>query len=91
MAAESGNGTTKVRFDLWAVLGVIVAASFYGFLYLNSSLAEGRAARIAMDQNLIVRVTTLETQYKYITEGICELKAGQEKLTQAINRRGRGE
>jgi hypothetical protein len=79
------NGVTKVRFDLWAVLGFLILSALYGFSYLNSSLAEGRAARIAADQQMDVRVTRLETNYDHIRIGIDELKKGQEKLVDTLN------
>jgi hypothetical protein len=74
------SGTTKVRFDLWVVLAVIVITFAGGFSYLNAYLVEGRAARIANDHALAVRVTKLESSFEYITSGINELKMGQKEV-----------
>lgn len=68
-------GSTKVRFDLWLVLGFLSTVAFLGFLYLHNTLMEGRAERISSTQTLNVRVATLETQYKYLTDGIYEIKS----------------
>jgi hypothetical protein len=76
--------TTKVRFDLWAVLTFVVLASVTGFIYLNSTLAEGRAARISNDHAISIRVSNLEQQFLYISTGITELKQGQKDLVDAM-------
>jgi hypothetical protein len=78
------NGTTKVRFDLWGVLTVLVAVAVSGFIYLNNTLADGRQARISADRSQELRILKLETDITYIASGICELKAGQEKLVNAL-------
>jgi len=56
----------KVRFDLWAVLGflVIAGASSFTFLY-----AEGKETKLKQ-QEVIQRVTRLETQYEHIIKGL---------------------
>jgi hypothetical protein len=82
--AMAENGTTKVRFDLWAVLAVIVIFFFGGFSYLNTYLVEGRAARISNDHAMAVRITKLEASFDYITCGITELKAGQKELVETM-------
>jgi hypothetical protein len=81
--AENGE-VTRVRFDLWAVLGFIVLMGVVFGGYLFQTLASGRAERIAADQQIDLRVTKLETHYSYIIQGIADLKAGQKEVADSL-------
>jgi hypothetical protein len=79
------NGdTTKVRFELWAVLGFLTFVVALCLGYLFNTLAEGRSARILADQQMDIRVTRLETKFDHISIGIDELKKGQDKVVDAL-------
>jgi predicted nuclease with TOPRIM domain len=82
---EGKNETTKVRFDLWAVLAFITLFAFGGFSFLFNSLSESRAERIANDERLSIRLTRLEANYEFIISGISDLRKGQEKIAESLN------
>lgn len=79
------NEVTKVRFTLLEVLTflVILVGVCLGYLFVAQvSAKDERTKQIAA---VCERVTKLETQYDFIAKGIQELKAGQEKLTEALS------
>lgn len=75
------NGVTKVRFDLWTVLGFLALIFAICFGYLFNAQAVSKDERIKSDQALCDRVTKLETQYIHIIDGI-------EKLTKTVEKTG---
>lgn len=83
------NGLTKVRFDLWAVLGFLIIIVATGFGYLFTAQAENAKERQKENQAVCDRVTKLETQYYFITEGIKELREGQKDLVATIKRKAK--
>lgn len=81
------EGKTLVRFDLWVVLAFLVLLSGIGMGYLFNAQAESRESRQRADQVLSERVTKVEAQIGYITEGITELKQGQLEVVKALRAR----
>jgi hypothetical protein len=77
--------TTKVRFDLWLVLGFIILLGgvVSGFLY--DALATGKKERLASQQHLTERLVKLETNYIYIMSGLDKLERGNDKLIDALS------
>ena len=73
-------GSTKVRFDLWAVLGflVLLAAICIGYLFNAQAMDRER------NQAVCDRVTLLEANYGHIIAGIAKIERGQEKLAEAL-------
>ena len=78
-------GSTKVRFDLWAVLAflVILAAICIGYLFNAQAMDRER------NQAVCDRVTLLEANYGHIIAGIAKIERGQEKLAEALADRER--
>jgi hypothetical protein len=72
----NGDTVTKIRFDLWAVLAFLVFAGISSFTFLY---AEGKETK-TKQQEVIQRVTVLETQYKHIIEGIDKLTRATENV-----------
>jgi len=83
------NGITKVRFDLWAVLGFLILLVGIGMGYLFNAQAENREERLKQVQGVSDRVTRLEMQYSYITEGIGDLKKNQKEIADMLARQQR--
>jgi hypothetical protein len=83
MAEE--NGVTRVKFDLWAVLGFLVVLSGLSMGYLFNAQANSKAERIASDQMLDTRMTKLEAHVGFIIEGINDLKRGQKDVERSLD------
>jgi hypothetical protein len=83
------DDVTKVRFDLYGVLFFLVVLVGIGMGYLFTAQATARDERTKAIQNVCDRVTVLETQYKFISEGIVELKQGQRELVVTLKRNGK--
>ena len=87
------NGESMVKFKLWPVLAFLVLLSAIGMGYLftvqGGSRDESRAAR----QILSERITTMEANYRYIVEGIGELKRNQKDMMVILSkqRKSKGE
>jgi hypothetical protein len=60
---------TRVRFDLWAVLGFLVFLFSICFGYLFNAQAVSKDERIKSDQAQVERIVRLETQYESIIAG----------------------
>ena len=60
---------TRVRFDLWAVLGFLVLLFSLCFGYLFNAQAVSKDERIKSDQAQVERLVRLETQYGSIIAG----------------------
>ncbi len=78
------DSVTKVRFDLWAVLGFLVLLVGVCVGYLFNAQATNREERQVAIQIVSDRVTRLEANYSFIIEGITDLKRGQKELEVAI-------
>jgi len=76
--------TTKVRFDLWCILGFMLLLGMIvsGFLY--DALATGKRERIITNQIVESRLTKLETNYVYIMNGLDKLERSNEKVVDAL-------
>lgn len=77
----NGDTVTKVRFDLWVVLGALVFMGVSSFTFL---FAEARGTQ-KIQAEIVIRVSLLEAQTRAILDGINELKTGQIKVTEALN------
>jgi len=82
--SDRANETTKVRFELWCVLGFMLVLGMIvsGFLY--DALATGKRERIATNQIVESRLTKLETNYVYIMNGLDKLERSNEKVVDAL-------
>lgn len=74
------NNETKVRFNLWAVLGFLVLLGALGFGYLFSAQSEDRVQTGVMAD----RVTRLEANYIHIGSGINDIKTTLEKVQEEL-------
>ena len=83
------DDVTKVRFDLYGVLFFLVVLVGIGMGYLFTAQATAREERTKAIQNVCDRVTVLETQYRFISEGISELKQGQKELVYTLKKNGK--
>lgn len=87
------NSSTKVRFDLWAVLAFLTLLGGISIGYLFSAQAENLKA----NQAICDRMTRLEANYQFIIDGIGKLDRGQERMAETLNqherntRKGRAE
>jgi hypothetical protein len=81
MASASGDGETRVRFNLWVVLGFIVAlfAAVAGYINTEQCVIRDR------QQVVIQRVTRLETQYGFIISSIERLTEVMEKASDKLD------
>lgn len=79
------DSATQVRFDLYGVLAFLVILVGIGMGYLFTAQATAREERTMVCE----RVTVLETQYRFISEGIVELKQGQKELTATLKKNGK--
>ncbi len=77
----SQNENTKVKFDLWTVLGflVLLVALCLAYLFTAQGTIQDKA------QVVSERVTKLEANYGHIIDGIGELKMAQSKVVDALN------
>jgi len=78
---EEPKNETKVWFNLWAVLGFVLLLGAIGFTYLH---AEGSKTK-EKQQEVIQRVTKLETQYVFIIERLEGLTRAVEKSTDKLD------
>jgi len=76
--------TTKVRFELWCVLGFILLLGMIVSGFLWDALATGKRERIATNQMVESRLTRLETNYDYIKSGVERLERGQDRVVDAL-------
>lgn len=70
------NGVTKIRVEIWAVLGFLVLLGAISVGFLNAEQKETKFKQ----QEVISRVVVLETNQQYIVEGIRALKEGQKEV-----------
>lgn len=91
MANGDSNGVTKVRFDLWAVLGFLVLLFALCFGYLFNAQAINKEERVRMDQALYDRVTKIETQYGYIVQALEKVSVVADEIRMDQIRRQRRE
>ena len=75
------NIVSKVRFDLWAVLGLLIALGGICVGYLNAEQVKTKEKQ----QAVIERVTKIETQYCYIIERLDGLKASSERTADKVD------
>ena len=71
---------TQVKFNLWAVLAFLFLAGVSSFTFLY---AEGKETKVKQ-QEVIQRVTKLETQYNYIIEGLRDLKISVDESSRKL-------
>lgn len=86
----NGCETTKIRFDLWAVLTFLFVLAGSGMLYLFNQQAIARDERTKAISAVCDRVTVLEQQMYFIKEGIVELKEGQREVIVQLRKNGNG-
>jgi uncharacterized membrane-anchored protein YhcB (DUF1043 family) len=78
------NGATRVKFDLWAVLGFLVLLVGICVGYLFVAQAANKEERQGQVQALDKRVTVIEINYEHILKGIDVLQKGQKDLVDAL-------
>ena len=66
---EDCQGPTIIRFGLWPILLLIIAALAH--LYLSNSQA-------------CDRITRLETKFDFIASGVTEIKGGMKEMAEAL-------
>ncbi len=72
---------TRVTFNLWAVLAFLFIAGISSFTFLY---AEGKETKVKQ-QEVIQRLTKLETQYDHIIKGLDKLTTAMEKATDKLD------
>lgn len=70
------EGTTKVRFELWAVLGLMITAAVFCFTYLNAEQRDTRTKQ----QEVITRVVKLEANQDHIIKALDKIMVSVEKI-----------
>jgi hypothetical protein len=71
---------TQVKFNLWAVLTFLVVTGCASFTFLYAAGQETKAVQ----KEVLMRVTKLETQYSFIIEKLGTLTVSIDKASDTI-------